>query len=297
MGRGVVRFAWIVAFSLAQTVGFSALAEEVVQPDAVDGELPESAEASPTPPLVPPPPVEEPQESFTQNDEPDPRALELYVQAEDAYDEGRYQDAVALLEEAVSHDPNAPDLLYNLALVYERLGNYDGALEYLQRYRQFQLGDEEQNRVDRMMVRIRGARAHAPAPPEPEVQTRVVTERIGVADGWFWGMLGATVLFGGAAIVTGVLALDWHGAAADYRLGTDGNLDDFHYMEDTAYYLSIVTDVLIGLSSAAALTALLLYVLRRRPVDGGEQETRATDNPAVPDVMIGPTGISLGWEM
>jgi len=241
---------------------------------------------------------ETPVERFARSSDaaPDERALELYQLAETAYDEGRYQDAVNLLEEALTYDPDAPDLLYNLALVYERLNDFDLALDYLERYRTNELDSEEQDRVERMMVRLRGAREHAPPPPEPEVRTRVVTRRFGLADGWFWSMVGATLLFGGSAVVTGVLALDWIGAADQFRLGDNGTLEDFHYLEDTAYTLAVLTDVAIGLASATALTALLLYVLRTRPAE--ETGDAVPEAPAVvPAVSVGPSGVVVGWRM
>lgn len=294
--------------------------------DAVDlalggeepGELPGEPGLAPDEPGQPP--AEEPQERFVprSGNEPDPRALEMYAYAEEAYAQGRYQEAVGFLEEALTYDPNAADLQYNMALVLERLGEFDEALRYLELYRQHQLDDEEQTRVDRMIVRIRGAAANAPVAPVPEVRTRVVTRRFGRADGWFWGMVGATVLFAGGAVATGALALDWNAAAEGFRLGANGDINEYRYFADTASTLALLTDIGIGLASATALTALLLYVLRSSQVeeavtadepaeDGEPAAAEDVVNPTesasrlrralVPMVSAGPTGFLMSWDI
>lgn len=130
----------------------------------------------------------------------------------------------------------------------------------------------------------------------------MVTRRFGRADAWFWSMLGVTILFTGGAVVTGVLALDWEAAAAEFRLGANGDHDDYRYLADTAETLALLTDIGIGLASAAALTTLLLYVLRTHEVEEAvEGEGQPATEPAaaalIPRVSAGPGGFVLAWDL
>lgn len=259
---------------------------------------------------------EDGQEPFVQGEGGDPQALILYEEAEQLYDEGRYQEAVVTLRRVLEIDPEAPELYYNIALVYEHLNDFDHALEYLDRYSQFDIDEGERDRVARMMVRIRGAREHAPTTPEPQTRTRVVTQRFGRADAAFWTMFAATILFGGGAAITGGLALDWADAADRFVLGPDGDQDEHAYWVSVANDLALVTDVLIGLTSASAITALLLYVLRTHSVEtveneaggngegdsGAEGDGAASARPerharGAPTIQVGLGAVMIGWEL
>lgn len=248
-----------------------------------------------------------------------PEALELYRRSEDLYDEGRYQEAAAFLLRVIELDPNAPELYYNIALVYEHLQEYDRALEYLDQYRQFDVGGQERRRIERMMDRIRGAREHLPPNPEPQTRTRVVVRRFGRADGLFWGVVGATVLFTAGAAITGGLALNWSEGTDQFTVGLDGDLAEYRSWVNVADDLALTTDIFIGVASASALAALLLYVLRTHPEievrEEIEQEDEADDaeddssettarrrgrgerpSRARPAVQLGLAGVRLGWE-
>lgn len=188
--------------------------------------------------------------------------LELFRQAQERYDEGRYQEAVGYLLQLLELDPDAADIYYNIALAYEHLNDYERALYYLDQYRELDIGDDERQRVERMMTRIRGAQANAPPDPEPETHTRVVVQRFGRADAAFWAMVASTVFFAGGAAVTGGFALNWSNAADRFVLGPDGDQEEYDRWVHVANSLAIATDVFIGVASATAITALLLYVLR-----------------------------------
>lgn len=297
MGFDVSRsLASLAAAALILPSPATALAEDAEYPD----------EVAPAP--------EDGQEPFVQGEGGDPQALILYEEAEQLYDEGRYQEAVVTLRRVLEIDPEAPELYYNIALVYEHLNDYDHALEYLDRYSQFDIDEGERDRVERMIVRIRGARAHAPVTPEPRTRTRVVVQRFGRADAAFWTMFAATILFGGGAAITGGLALDWADGADRFVLGPDGDQDDHAYWVGVANDLALTTDVLIGLTSASALTALLLYVLRTHSVEtvegeaggagegdrgGGRRSGAAAERRArrVPAIQVGLGAVRIGWEL
>jgi tetratricopeptide (TPR) repeat protein len=102
------------------------------------------------------------------------RALDLFEKSEDAYQKGRFAEAVQYLREAYALTP-APVLLYNLARAYEGLGDLERAAKS---YEDF-LGAEP-NAKDRGAIATRAAtlrrqiaereaaRRAAAQPPRPE---------------------------------------------------------------------------------------------------------------------------------
>jgi tetratricopeptide (TPR) repeat protein len=69
-------------------------------------------------------------------DEEDPelqRAVLLFEESEDAYNEGRFDEAAAMLRRAYSIHPD-PLLLFNLARALEGEGDLEGAIENYERY-------------------------------------------------------------------------------------------------------------------------------------------------------------------
>jgi tetratricopeptide (TPR) repeat protein len=66
-------------------------------------------------------------------EEDDRRARELFLRGEDHYAAGRYEKAAGLYEEAYELS-RRPELLFNIANCFERLGDYDKAAAYLRRY-------------------------------------------------------------------------------------------------------------------------------------------------------------------
>jgi tetratricopeptide (TPR) repeat protein len=64
---------------------------------------------------------------------PDERARELYLRGDRLYAEGSYDEAIVALKDAYQLSARAP-LLYDIANAYERLGQYEEALHYLNQY-------------------------------------------------------------------------------------------------------------------------------------------------------------------
>jgi tetratricopeptide (TPR) repeat protein len=250
-----------------------------------------------------------------------PPAVQYYEHALELYEQGRYREAAEELERARALDPNAPELLYNLGLVYERLNEFDRAIEYFTYYLRFDLDDDERERIERTIARLRGARQHAPEEgqggghgTETQPPPRVVVRRMGLADGWFWGMVGTTIALTVTAIATGTTALVYANDSNEFVVD-DANRNVYDWLRDSARALRVTTDVLIGLAAATALTSVLLYVLRERPSpegeepeeDNGDEEQfddevpvfgeRAGPRSVVPRVVIGLGGVMIGWEL
>ncbi len=62
------------------------------------------------------------------------RAKELFLNGKELYNQGRYESAIIAWKEAYALDPR-PVLLFNLANAYERSGQFEEALDALERYR------------------------------------------------------------------------------------------------------------------------------------------------------------------
>jgi tetratricopeptide (TPR) repeat protein len=80
---------------------------------------------------VPPP---EPTANPSQDDLD--RAKELFDNGKALYREGSYEPAIAAFRQAYARSGD-PVLLYNIMLAYDRAGDFEGALEYLEYYRAF----------------------------------------------------------------------------------------------------------------------------------------------------------------
>ena len=80
------------------------------------------------------------------------RAKELYLEGRSLYDEARYEEAVAALQEAYRLAPT-PGLLYNVASPLERLGRWQEALDALKQYRP-DARPEELSGVDRRITAL-----------------------------------------------------------------------------------------------------------------------------------------------
>lgn len=198
------------------------------------------------------------------------------------YEQANYADAVKEFNEAYRLSKKT-DLLYNIAVSYERLGDYGSAIAALQRYL-----SERPNASDRVTIETRienlqrrrdeeEARLKAPAPPDPpevapapaqpEPAPAIAVPPPARKRGWFvpgtvvTGLGGALLL---AAVGTGTRALLLH---QDLEVACAGGCPPAREADvDTGKALALTTDVLIGVGAAAAVTgAILLIVQGRRP--------------------------------
>ncbi len=194
---------------------------------------------------------------------PPPEALEHYQRGRAHYQAGRYREAVVELEQALALDPSSPNLVYNLARVYELLGDIEQAIAYYERYRSMLPDEEEQERerITTAIQRLQGAKhqlVNTPARP-------VKTER-GVADGAFWTVASLSFAALAAGAVTGALAVRADHEAQDFVLGKDGDEHDRQQKVRRADRLAVGSDVALSVGVVGGLTSILLFALRSRPV-------------------------------
>ncbi len=238
-------------------------------------------------------------------------AIELYTEAREHYGAGRYREAAEALERALVLDPGSPTLVYNLARVYELLGDLDRALEHYERYQRLlpQQQAQEQERADATIRRLRGARttvSEGPSEPVREVEALrelpglVLVRESGVADDTFWVVLtaGAVFVAGGAAF--GTLALLTRADADTFVLGPDGRSQDRNGLYANATVFGGVADATLGLGGAAVIVAGLLYFARehtvmRAPLRAADGDDAGQDGVVVePDAGATLDGAFLG---
>jgi tetratricopeptide (TPR) repeat protein len=157
----------------------------------------------------------------------DRKALELFEQGFKAYQEGRFQQAIDLLEKAYAMKQE-PVLLYNLARAHEGVGNLDQAISMYERYlnetkdvadraaiekrvetMRGQIAERDRLRRERDDARKRDAQAPPGGvvePPKDDVETRSTSPLP-----WIVGGVGAAGLIAGG-VLTG-LALGKHNDA------------------------------------------------------------------------------------
>jgi tetratricopeptide (TPR) repeat protein len=209
--------------------------------------------------------------------EPPAEAVEFYRRGRELYQQGRYAEAAVELERALMLDPTSPNLVFNVARVYELLGEIDKAIAFYQRYLRLlpEEDTDERERIQSTLRRLAGARDTLARrrPPSPETAGQLrdpqpirVRER-GVADAAFWvtAGIGAALLVGGA--VVGILALGAEGQVRDFVLGADGTEEDRLRLADRADTLALAADASFALGAAVSVAAILLFALRERTVE------------------------------
>lgn len=120
-------------------------------------------------------------------------AVAHFEQALTWYRAGKYQRAEQELEAALQSDPSGKDLVFNLALVQEKLGDLAGAIASLDRFMDMEKDPKELDRAVQTKQRLEGARAELlasdaskPAPSVPPKPCPRVLVR-GKMDAWVVG--------------------------------------------------------------------------------------------------------------
>jgi tetratricopeptide (TPR) repeat protein len=201
-------------------------------------------------------------------------AVEFYRSGREHFEAGRYREAITDLERAVSLDPNSPTLVYNVARVYELLGNLEQAIRYYLLYLRMLSNDEgdERVRVADTIERLQGAQDQVSTVPEvspdqtPQLDRPVIVQQRGVADVAFWVTTAsaAALLVGGG--ILGAVAL-LNDGNADCVVGDNCTLIQRDNYASAAEGAALTADILFITGGVAALSAILLYALRTHPVE------------------------------
>src|SRR5271170_3834692 len=86
-----------------------------------------------------------------------------FAKGKELYQAGAYREAIAELEAARALDPKAKDLVFNLGVIHEKLGDINDALRFLRLYTQMDLEPAEQARAETYIKRLEGAKAELDA--------------------------------------------------------------------------------------------------------------------------------------
>jgi tetratricopeptide (TPR) repeat protein len=145
------------------------------------------------------------------------RALELFEEAEERYEEGNLERAVELLLEARSIYAEEPVLLYNLARAYEGLGRLEEALDAYRSYLSEEPNPPARGAIEQRIAAIERqlesrraleSEREALAERARHAERRPVPEDDSGAGAWPWVVSSVGVAGIAAGIVFGVLALD-----------------------------------------------------------------------------------------
>ncbi len=178
-------------------------------------------------------------------------AHEHFERALTWYRAGKYRRAVEELDAALDQDPGGKDLVFNLALVQEKLGDLDGAIRSLGRFQSLEKDPVEIERATEAIERLQGARVEAianarlGAAPAVTVPSPSARER-GKLDAWVIGT-------GSLAIASFVVGTVF--AVRALTLDSDG---DSNGARDAA----MITDLAFATSVLSGAGSLGLYLGR-----------------------------------
>ena len=205
------------------------------------------------------------------------RAQVVFSEAKDLYKRGQYRAAVTKLEEARRLDPAAKELVYNLALVHEKLSEVDKAISFFELYLTLEKDEEERTRVRAIVKRLEGARsdlekkraaeaasasaAVEPPPPPPPAEPE---RKKGKLDGWVYGAGGVSVVALLSGVYFGVKALSTNPGST--KTGPNKSIKELQEDADTTKVNAANADVSLAIALAAGGAAAGLYFFRTREV-------------------------------
>jgi tetratricopeptide (TPR) repeat protein len=216
---------------------------------------------------------------------------ELSAEGSQLFRQGRYREAIAVFERAYNLAQVA-NLLYNIGLSYERLGERQAAINYYERFIVARDADPEVR--SRALERVRELeKLNQPPPPDPvvgpvkeeEPPPRPEPSRALTTTGIIVG--GAGVLATGTGVVFGFLA---QGEQESFDASRD--LYTKQVARTNAENRALTADVLYGLGGAAILAGVTLILI-----------DQLSDQEAAPEeqVRISPSlgaqgaGVQVEW--
>lgn len=209
---------------------------------------------------VPAPPAVSPEQEAREK-----QAMALHDEARELHAHGRYRAAIARLEAALALDPQGKELVYNLALIHERLGEIDPAVRYYRRYLETETDPREREKIEGVLKRLEGAKqdlvvaAGAAPPPAPEAAAPAAATSPRSFGPWVivTGAVGAMGLFTG--VVLGVSALA-RSPGASAITGPGVTADDLLADARAAHRQAVGADIalLIGLAATGAAVGIHL---------------------------------------
>lgn len=196
-------------------------------------------------------------------------AKQHFERALSHYREGHYRAAIAELEAALNLDPASKDLLFNLAVVHEKLGDLDQAIAALERFAELESDPGELRKARLAIARMRGAREElsppAIPPRVPMPPPTVPVHEPKASDPWPIAATALAVAATATGVLFGIQALILH---ADARQPTGPNLSvaDLRDRQDRAEASARVADIAFAIGLASGAAAAVLWI--REPCPG-----------------------------
>jgi tetratricopeptide (TPR) repeat protein len=197
------------------------------------------------------------------------QAMTLHDEAWALYEQGRYRAAIERLEAALRIDPDGRELVYNLALLHEKLADLPEAETYYRRYVEMEPDPRAKAKAQAVLRRLEGAAkeaaAHPPAPaapPPPAFRPRLLPRPVRpwvVASG---SVAGAALVVGAAFGIHALMRNPGSGAST----GGGVTLADLQADAHDAHRWAMAADSAFVVSAVAAGTALVLYFSTPRPL-------------------------------
>jgi tetratricopeptide (TPR) repeat protein len=188
---------------------------------------------------------------------PQHRAKELFKQSAERYREGRFQEALDLLTEAYTLDPN-PVLLYNMARAHESLGDARRAADTYRRYLDADPKAKDRGAIEQRIETLERQlqereKLQRDASRQPKTRVRVVRAPPARQPNPVpWIIAGVGVAGLGVGLGFGVAAQAAHNDAVDETTGRRAG-----ELQARAERFSIVANVAFGVGGAAAIGGLI----------------------------------------
>jgi tetratricopeptide (TPR) repeat protein len=208
------------------------------------------------------------------------------------YAQGSYREAIGELEAAHTLDPNAKDLVFNLGVVHEKLGDIDDALKWFRLYTTMNLTAAERERADAYVHRLEGAKkeledkqaaaaaaaagtAHVPVTPPPPPRERTAPGKIDALDIGTASVSVAALVFG---IVMGAKA-EQDRPPSPFITGRNGTYSDLADRQANAHQEAIMADIGFGVAAVAAAATAVLFFTRTHTVAPATGSTSVSAAP------------------
>ncbi|WP_437581734.1 tetratricopeptide repeat protein [Sorangium sp. So ce887] len=225
------------------------------------------------------------------------RATALHDAAQGLYQHGEYRAAIAKLEAAVALDPEGKELIYNLAVIHERLGEIEQAERYYRRYLVMEALPKEREEVAAVLKRLQGAKrelssAKPPPAPAPSAQTSAALPylprlpRRSAAAGsakpqgpWLYvsGGIAAGSLAVGGVFAALAVARD---PGPGKRTGGGVSVADLQADASAAHRCAVAADVALLVAGLSGAAALYLALSPRAPAASLRAASPASSAPS-----------------
>jgi tetratricopeptide (TPR) repeat protein len=195
------------------------------------------------------------------------------------YEQADYTDAVKEFNEAYRLSKRT-DLLYNIAVCYERLNDYDNAIATLKRYLIEKPNAPDRVTIESRIQNLQKAKEAQPAPgkPVPAPAPKPIASPVSTVSAPAtrserparWWLTGTVIGAAGAAVLAGSLGTglaahslyqDLSKKCQNQSCPPDRNLEN---EQSRGRALGIASDVLLGVGIAAVATGVVLLIVKSR---------------------------------